>query len=61
MNFTEKYLLDNGITFEQARAAGLLPAQIEARQIVDLDVLTAYGHGRTPEARALRQAIASRV
>lgn len=38
------------LTVDEARVAGLLPEQVA--------VLEAYGHGDTPEARALRAAVA---
>lgn len=46
------------LTVDEARAAGLLPEQVLSRRRESVAILEAYGHGDTPEARALRAAVA---
>ena len=53
---TAGYLKANGVTYEQAKNAGMLPRQQLTRHRSALAWLEDVGHGNSPEACHLRHA-----
>ena len=56
-SMTAGYLRDNGVSYEDAKSAGMLPKQQVQRHRDTLSFLESIGHGNTPEARHLRHVV----